>query len=138
MYIQISTHKNFILFGFKVLTITDLYYNKFSNFPFSLRPVALIALKEDYGHVKFIMKTLINPETERIMENGCTLCGGYVSVEIIRSLFTLRWLVSWMAQEALQVIFVQRLTPKLRVLNGLNLASPINRFITDRRQSLMK
>ena len=76
----------------KVLTITDtnhnrFFFNKFPNSPFSFRPVALIALKEDYGNVKFIMETLINPETDHIIEDGFILGGGQINVKIIRSLF---------------------------------------------------
>ena len=91
IYNQINSNpdlstKSFILFGFKVLTITDtshnqLFFNKFPNSPFSFRPLALIALKEDYGNVKFIMETLINPETDHIMEDGFNLGGGQINVK---------------------------------------------------------
>ena len=58
------------------------------------------------------MKTIINPETERIMGNRFTLGGGHVNVKIIGPFLKLRWLVSWMA---LHVIFVKQLTIKLRI-----------------------
>ena len=53
--------KSFILFGFKLSSITDklgndVFYNRYPNSPFCFRPVALIALKEEYSNVKFIME----------------------------------------------------------------------------------
>ena len=66
------TPKTFILFGFKVLSITDtlgndLFYNSSPNSPYCFRPGALIALKEHYYSVKLIIDAIVNPQTEHII-----------------------------------------------------------------------
>ena len=134
VYPDLST-KIFNLLGFKVLTITDtngsnLYCNKFPNSPFSLRPVDLTALKEDYGNVKFIMKTLINPKTERIMENGCIL-GGHISVKIIRSLFDTKMAGLLDDVGGASCHLCTATDSQIKSLEWVESVFPINRFTTD-------
>ena len=104
------------IYPLKIIFCLDLKSNRhrFPNSPFSFRTVALIALKEDYGNVKCIMETQINPETDDIMEDGFTLGGGQIDVKIFVPFLTLRWLVYWIVQEVLHVIYVLRLSPKLK------------------------
>ena len=68
VYQQATSHpdittKNFLLFGFKVLTITDnhdntLWKNFTPNSPFTIRPITLLALPENEENVSFLMKTI--------------------------------------------------------------------------------
>ena len=63
--------KNFILFGFKLLSIsnnygTEVWKNHVPNSPFSIRPITLIAQQENEENVKYLMNTVINDETDRI------------------------------------------------------------------------
>ena len=104
--------KSFILFKFKVLTIKDwsainIVLNKFHNSPFAFRPLALIAFREGYDNVNFIMKSIINPDTKRIIDFGFSPLEEHFDVQIIRFLLTLKCLVSSMELELPHVIFVQ-------------------------------
>lgn len=83
--------KNYILFGFKLLSLRDvngniIWINDVPNSPFGLRPVALICQKENETNVKFIMDKVINPEVLLIEKEGLTLPNGQVLVEIMRSM----------------------------------------------------
>ena len=85
------TTKNFILFGFKLLELEDssgnlLWSNTHPNSPFSVRPVALLSLKENEENVKFIMETIINPEVTEIERDGFSITGGQVKVKILRTM----------------------------------------------------
>ena len=71
------------------------------------------------------METLINPDTDNIMEDGFTLGGGKINVKIVRSFLTPRRLIYWIVQEVVYVIYVLRLSPKLKAYNGMNLDSPL-------------
>ena len=89
---SVLSTKTFILFGFKVQSITDtlandVLYNRSPNSPFCFRPVALIALIEEYSSVKLIMDTIVNPQTDHIIQDGLSLIGSHAQVEIVRSLF---------------------------------------------------
>ncbi|KAI6646035.1 hypothetical protein LOD99_9565 [Oopsacas minuta] len=58
-----------------------------STFPFCFRPVALIALKEEYSRVKLIIDTIVNLQTYHIIQDGLSLIGSHAQVEMVRSLF---------------------------------------------------
>ncbi|KAI6651130.1 hypothetical protein LOD99_5481 [Oopsacas minuta] len=64
-----------------------MFYNSSPNSPFCFRPVALIALKEEYSSVKLIMNTIVNPQTDHIIQDGLSLIGSHAQVEIVRSFF---------------------------------------------------
>ena len=92
-YNQVNSNLNLdtqsiILFGFKVLSITEntgypLYINNSPNSPFSFRAVSLIALKENYENIHFIMESFINPDTKQLVENGIASPNSHIHVEII-------------------------------------------------------
>ncbi|KAI6651140.1 hypothetical protein LOD99_5491 [Oopsacas minuta] len=65
----------------------DMFYNSSPNSPFCFRPVALITLKEEYSNVKLIMNTIVNPQTDHIIQDGLSFIGGHTQFEIIRFLF---------------------------------------------------
>ncbi|KAI6661186.1 Dna-mediated transposase [Oopsacas minuta] len=86
---NIST-KSFILFGFKVISISDtdnklIWKNPLPNSPFSIRPVAILALQENEDNIRYLMDTLINKESTEITEKGLELTSGFCEVEIQRS-----------------------------------------------------
>ncbi|KAI6661839.1 hypothetical protein LOD99_9791 [Oopsacas minuta] len=83
---NIST-KSFILFGFKVISISDIdnkqiWKNPLPNSPFSIRPVAILALQENEDNIRYLMDTLINKESTEITEKGLELTSGFCEVEI--------------------------------------------------------
>ena len=54
-----------------MITISDnhsntVWKNPITNFPFSIRPIALLVLPENFANVSFLMKTMINRETDVI------------------------------------------------------------------------
>ena len=84
--------KNFLLFAFKLLSIRDtsdreVWVNTVPNSHFQVRPVALIAMKENEENVKYLMESHINPETKIIENEGINLPQGLVKVHVIRSMF---------------------------------------------------
>ena len=86
---EIST-KSFILFGFKVISISDIenkliWKNPLPNSPFSIRPVAILALQENEDNIRYLMDRLINRESTQIVEDGLELTSGICQVEIQRS-----------------------------------------------------
>ncbi|KAI6661263.1 hypothetical protein LOD99_10084 [Oopsacas minuta] len=86
---NIST-KSFILFGFKVISISDtdnklIWKNPLPNSPFSIRPVAILALQENEDNIRYLMDTLINKESTEITVKGLELTSGFCEVEIQRS-----------------------------------------------------
>ena len=89
---EIST-KSFILFGFKIISMTDSsnppeihWINPMPNSPFVLRPVALLSLEENRENVRFIMERIINQETEILEKEGIILDQIPVEIKIIRSM----------------------------------------------------
>ena len=70
---------------------------------------------EEYNNVKFIMDTIVNFQTDLILENGFSLIGGHVQVEIVRSLFDTKMMGCWMVLEELLVISALHLMLKLKV-----------------------
>ncbi|KAI6651416.1 hypothetical protein LOD99_5223 [Oopsacas minuta] len=86
---NIST-KSFILFGFKVISISDtdnklIWKNPLPNSPFSIRPVAILALQENEDNIRYLIDTLINKESTEITEKGLELTNVFCEVEIQRS-----------------------------------------------------
>ena len=84
--------KSFILFAFKPLSIHDcnnavLWDNQTPNSQFEIRPVALLAAKENEENVRHLMETYINPFMSELQENGIPLPAGIIRVKIIRSMF---------------------------------------------------
>ena len=67
---QQATHPNistsFILFGFKVTSISD---KPSSKYPISIRSVAILALQVNEDNIRYLMDTLINNEFTEITEN---------------------------------------------------------------------
>ena len=63
--------KNFIIFAFKVGSIKDssncqIWQNTLPNSHFQIRPIALVAMKENEENVRFLMNSYINRETTEI------------------------------------------------------------------------
>ena len=63
--------KNFILFGFKVLSVhdsssTNVWSSDLPNSPFCVRPVVWMSQKENEENVKFLMDSMIDIEVETI------------------------------------------------------------------------
>ena len=84
--------KNYILFAFKMLSIIDssdntLWSNDAPNSPFSVRPVVLLAQKENEESFKFLMESMINSESATIEQEGLLLPQGIVKVIILRTMF---------------------------------------------------
>ena len=83
--------KNFILFGFKVLSVhdsssTNVWSNDLPNSPFCVRPVVLMSQKENEENVKFLMDSMINLEVDSITENGILLPKGLINVIFLRTM----------------------------------------------------
>ena len=73
-----------------MISISDIenkliWKNHLPNSPFSIRPVAILALKENEDNIRYLMDTLINKESTQITENGLELTSGFCEVEIQRS-----------------------------------------------------
>lgn len=88
---NIST-KNFLLFGFKVLSITnsdgvEKYANPSPNSPYSVRPIALLAMEETRENVFFLMENDINNASDVLSTSGFELSQGHVNVVIKRCMF---------------------------------------------------
>lgn len=84
--------KNFIIFAFKVLSITDsngstIYSNEIPNSPFCVRPIVLVSQKENEANTKFLMDTMVNPEVRSIEQEGLLLPQGNVQVKVLRTMF---------------------------------------------------
>ena len=84
--------KSFILFAFKPLAIRDcndnlIWSNQTPNSQFQIRPVALLAAKENEDNVRHLMDTYINPLVSELQENGITFPQGIVKVKLVRSMF---------------------------------------------------
>ena len=85
------TTKNFILFAFKPLELSDssgsqVWSNNIPNSPFPVRPVALLAQKENEENVRYIMESRINQEVAEIEQDGFSISGGQVKIKICRSM----------------------------------------------------
>ncbi|KAI6658323.1 hypothetical protein LOD99_15592 [Oopsacas minuta] len=93
----------------------DVFYNSTPNSPFCFRPVTLIALKEEYSSVKLIMNTIVNPQTDHIIQDGLSHIGGHAQVEIVRSFLIPRWQDCWMELVGFLVICVLQRIAKLKV-----------------------
>ncbi|KAI6648100.1 hypothetical protein LOD99_11909 [Oopsacas minuta] len=131
--------KTFILFGFKVISITDtlgndVFYNSSPNSPFCFRPVALIALKEDYSSVKLIMNTIVNPQTDHIIQDGLSLIGGHAQVEIVRSLFDTKMAGLLDGAGGASCHLCTATDSQIKSLEWAHSGFPINRLISDARQ----
>ena len=142
VYHQVTSHpdissKNFLLFGFKVITISDnhsntLWKNPVPNSPFSIRPIALLALPENLANVSFLMKTMINEETDVIEKNGLDLINGHhATIDILRTQLDGKManILSGAAGASCQFC-----TATFKEIHDVDLVSdgfPINRFISD-------
>ena len=140
IYNQVNIHpdlstNSFILFGFKLLNILDnnISSNSFPNSPFSFRPVALVPLKEDYDSVKFIMASLINPDTKCIVENGFTLPQCHVNVQVIRSLFDTKMagLLDGAGGASCHLCTLYATDSQIASIDWVRAGFPIDRFISD-------
>ena len=97
VYQQVTSHpdvttKKIILFGFKEMSKSDsqkntLWKNCLPNSPFSIRPVTILTLTENKENVSFLMKTMINNETDDIEASGLDLINSYVSI-LLQQLYT--------------------------------------------------
>ena len=86
------TTKSFLLFAFKIIWLQDslgntIWKNPSPNSPFTIRPVALLALGENRDNVEYLMDSTINRETKFLELNGVMLAAGKVNVDITRCLF---------------------------------------------------
>ena len=86
------TTKSFLLFAFKIIWLQDsfgntIWRNPSPNSPFTMRPVALLALGENRENVEYLMDSTINPETKFLELNEVMLAAGKVNVDITRCLF---------------------------------------------------
>ncbi|KAI6648498.1 hypothetical protein LOD99_8130 [Oopsacas minuta] len=84
--------KNFILFAFKPLAIHDRanklnWENERPNSQFQIRPVTLLAAKENSENVRHLMDTYINPYVADMEENGIPLSQGLVRIKLPRTMF---------------------------------------------------
>ncbi|KAI6651375.1 hypothetical protein LOD99_5342 [Oopsacas minuta] len=128
--------KCFILFGFKILSIADtlgnnVFYNHSPNSSFCFRQVALIALKEDYNNVHFIMDKIVNPQTDQILVNGLSLIGGHIQVDIVRSLFDTKMagLLDGAGGASCQLCTAS--DEEIKSIDWVRSGFPINRLISD-------
>ena len=64
----------------------QIWKNNSPNSSFDVRPVLLLAQKECYENVKFIMTNFINPEASVIEQEGIQFPKGVVRVKVIRSM----------------------------------------------------
>ncbi|KAI6647405.1 hypothetical protein LOD99_12401 [Oopsacas minuta] len=142
VYQQATSHpdlttKDFLLFGFKVLSITNhqgklLWKNSVPNSPFSIRPITILALQENLENVGFLMSIMVNKETEYIENDGLNLINGITaSVQILRSQIDGK-----MAQilSGAGGACCQFCTPTFEQMHDLTFVQdgfPINRFISD-------
>ena len=141
IYNQVNMHpdlstKSFILFGFKVLKIQDnsgnnIFCNNLPNSPFSFRPVALIALKDDYHNAHFIMDSLINPEARVIEDNGFTLPQGHVNIQILSHAFRYKLAGLLDGAAGASCHLCTATDSQIRSIEWVRAGFPINRFVSD-------
>ncbi|KAI6647513.1 hypothetical protein LOD99_8778 [Oopsacas minuta] len=142
VYQQATSHpdlttKDFLLFGFKVLSITNhqgklLWKNSVPNSPFSIRPITILALQENLENVGFLMSTMVNKETEYIENNGLNLINGITaSVQILRSQIDgkMAQILSGAGGACCQ--FCTTTFEQMHDLTFVQDGFPINRFISD-------
>ena len=84
--------KNFLLFAFKPLSIIDcnqntIWVSQTPNSQFQIRPVTLLAVKENKENVRHLLENYINPSVSEMQENGIHLAEVIVRVKLIRSMF---------------------------------------------------
>ncbi|KAI6659668.1 hypothetical protein LOD99_14591 [Oopsacas minuta] len=84
--------KNFILFAFKLLAIHDsankfIWENERPNSQFQIRPVTLLAAKENSENVRHLMDTYINSYVVDLEENGIPLSQRLVRIKLLRTMF---------------------------------------------------
>ena len=120
-----------------MITISDhhnntLWKNPGPNSPFSIRPISLLALPENSENVSFLMKTMINQETDVIEANGLDLTNGHhATVNILRSQLDgkMAHILSGTGGASCQFC-----TATFKQIHDVDLVSdgfPINRFISD-------
>ena len=83
--------KTFILFCFKPIQImtcagVTLWKNNIPNSPYSQRPIFLCAEIENEENIRQLMITLINPETEKLKNEGINFNEQHVEIDIVRSM----------------------------------------------------
>ena len=131
------TTKNFIIFGFKVLTISDknnntVWKNSVPNSPFSIRPVTILALPENQENVSFLMKTMINTETADMEDNGLELMSEiHASVEVIRSQVDGKMAKILSGAGGASCQFCTATFKQIHEVDIVKDGFPINRFISD-------
>ena len=131
------TTKNFLLFAFKVLTISDknndlIWTNSVPNSPFSIRPVTILALPENQENVSFLMKTSINTETTDMEVNGLELIRGiHASVDIIRSQIDGKMAKILSGAGGASCQFCTATFKQIHDVDIVKEGFPINRFISD-------
>ena len=131
------TTKNFIIFGFKVLTISDknnntVWKNSVPNSPFSIRPVTILALPENQENVSFLMKAMINTETADMEDNGLELMSGiHDSVEVIRSQVDGKMAKILSGAGGASCQFCTATFKQIHEVDIVKDGFPINRFISD-------
>ena len=128
--------QTFILFAFKLLTLTDktdemIWSNPTPNSPFVARPIALIAQAENFDSVKFTMENFVNSETQMLQSQGFDLQQGHIHVVILRSMFDCKisGLLSGAGGAKCQLCTAIAL--QLRHLDLVRGGFPINRHVED-------
>ena len=89
---NVSSTKQYIIFGSKIVKVTDvtcntIWSNEKPNSTVGIRPVALIAEKENEANIKHIMQNLINPEDADIELKGFNFANGHINISVIRAMF---------------------------------------------------
>ena len=78
-----------------------------------------------------MMETLINPETDHIMEDGFNLGGGQINVKIIRSLFDTKMAGLLDGAGGASCHLCTATESQIKSLEWVESGFPINRFVTD-------
>ena len=132
-----TSTKSYILFCFKPVVIKsstgkELWRNTIPNSPFCQRPVFLCAAKENQENIKQFMDDIINPDKDRMKNEGFAMPNmGHISVDIIRSMFDgkMSGILSGAAGASCQLCTATK--EQLKDVELITQGFPINRHISD-------
>ena len=135
--VNLST-KNYILFAFRVTSITDcnnnsIYSNDNPNATFGIRPVALIAQKECHESIRHLMENIINPECES-MQQGMSFPHGTAKVKIIRSMLDGKMSAILSGAGGANCQLCTATSTELRDIDLVRCGFPINRTISSAKE----
>ena len=80
------------------------------------------------------MDTIVNPQTEHIIQDGLSLIGGHAQVEIMRSLFDTKMAGLLDGAGGASCHLYTATNGQIKSLEWVHCGFPINRFISDARQ----